>query len=125
MLKPSDVEDGLQLHRDRRFELLVGARRRLPVGSPALEARGVTEAVSLQMLVRDLGDEVEAQRLPGEVLARVPPALRAGPTLSRRLGFGIGFGPRAPGVVLERPLAVRFEVGEELGARRCREAARE
>ena len=63
-------------------ELLVGARRRLAVGAPALEPRGVAEAVALQVLVGDLGDELDAQRLPAQVLARVPPAL------PRRAGAG-------------------------------------
>src|SRR6478735_12741712 len=80
----SDAEDLVQLHGHRRVELLVGARRRLAVGSPALEARGVAEAVALQVLVRDLGHEVEAQGLPAEVLARVPAALRAGSALGGR-----------------------------------------
>src|SRR6478735_11939878 len=98
----SDAEDLVQLHGHRRVELLVGARRRLAVGAPALEARGVAEAVALQVLVRDLGDEVESQRLPREVLARVPPALRAGPPLPRRRGLRVGFGPLPPRVVVER-----------------------
>ena len=64
-----DPEDLLQLHRHRRVELLVGAGRRLAVGTPALEPGGVTETVALEVLVGDLGDELDAQRLPAQVLA--------------------------------------------------------
>src|SRR5262245_48512549 len=98
----SDPEDLLQLHGNRHVELLVGARRRLAVGAPALEARGVAEAVALHVLVGDLGDQAQPQRLPAEVLARVPPALRAGPALTGALGFGLRFRPPAPRVVVER-----------------------
>src|SRR4051794_30367918 len=106
--EPSEAEDLQELHRDRGVELLVGARRRLAVGPPALEARGVAEPIALQVLVGDLGDEVEAQRLPREVLARVPPALRARSALTRDgLGprFGVGLGPAAPRVIFECTVA--------------------
>ena len=81
-LAHSDAEHFAQLDRHRHVELRVRARRRLAVGAPAHEARGVAEAVALQVLERDLGDQLDAQRLPAQVLARVPPALRAGPALA-------------------------------------------
>ena len=80
----SDTEDFAELDRDGRVELRVVARLRLAVGTPPREACGVTEAVALEMLVRDLGDELDAHRLPGEVLPGVPPAEGAGPALAAR-----------------------------------------
>src|SRR5262249_24280566 len=59
------------------LELIVPAIRRPLVGPPALEDAGVTEAVALQMIVFDLTDALDAQRLPRQVLARAPAALSA------------------------------------------------
>ena len=61
---PSEAEDLVQLHGHRHLELLVGARRRLAVGAPALEPGGVAEAVALQVLVGDLGDETRCATAP-------------------------------------------------------------
>src|SRR4051794_2464249 len=123
----SEAEDLEELHRHGHLELLVRARRRLAVGAPALEACGVAEPIALHVLVGDLGDEtgvgMGAQRLPAQVLARVPPALRARSALARLLCRCFGFGPASPRVVAEGAVAMRLEVGEELGARGGGEAA--
>ena len=129
--EPSDgsrqiSEDLPELHRHRRVELLVGARRRLAVGAPALEARGVAEPVALQVLVRDLGDQLDAQRLPRQVLARVPPALPRRACAARSPGLGVGLGPLAPRVVVERVVAVAARARRASSlARRGGEAARD
>ena len=57
-----------ELHGHRHVELLVGARRGSRAASA--EAAGVAEPVALHVLVRDLGDELDAQRLPAQVLVR-------------------------------------------------------
>ena len=68
----------------RDLELIVAAVGRLLVRAPALEDRGVTEAIALQVVVLHLADALDAQRLPREILARAPAALPAGHPLSRR-----------------------------------------
>src|SRR5204862_3843535 len=112
-----------QLHGDGCIELLVGARRRRAVGTPTLEPGRVPEAVTLEVLVRDLGDELDAHRLPTEVLARVPPALRSGPALPRRSSLGVGLGPVAPRMAVEGVDPVRLDLLEQLDACRSGEAA--
>src|SRR5207247_1207884 len=60
---------------------------------------------------------VDAQRLPGEVLARAPATLPAGHAADLRIGLR----PRAPGVLLQRVLAQRLELPHELLAHGHRE----
>ena len=67
------------------LELRVGAVARRLVGAPAAELRGVAEARALHVVVGDLDHELGAQRLPREVLALAPAALRARHALRRRL----------------------------------------
>src|SRR5262245_35082994 len=119
----SDTEYLVELDRDGRLELLVGTRRRIAVGSPPLEACGVPEPVTLQVLVRDFGDELDAQRLPAEVFARVPAAQTTGHALAARLGLGPS--PLLPGVVGHRILPVRRNLLGELLSKRGVEAARD
>src|SRR4051794_1067663 len=114
----SDTEDFAQLDRDGRVELCVRARLGVAVGAPAREPRGVPEAIALQVLVSDLGDELDAQRLPREVLPRVPPAQRARAPLPARARIGVGLRPLAPRVIVERAVAVRRELFRELLAQR-------
>src|SRR5438067_8142930 len=56
----SRLEDVGQLGGDDHVELVVRARRRLPVGAPALEVGGVAEAVALHGLEGDLADELRS-----------------------------------------------------------------
>src|SRR5207248_7025381 len=67
------------------LELVVAAFGRRLVGPPAQEDRRMAEAVALEMVVLHLAHALDAQRLPGEVLARAPAALRAGHALGRAL----------------------------------------
>src|SRR3954470_21899761 len=70
-------EDARDLQRDAHLELVVAAVARGLVRPPALEVRRVAEAIALHVIVRDLGDELDAERLPREILAAVPAARRA------------------------------------------------
>src|SRR5947209_14480693 len=70
-------EDPRQLLGRRLLELRVRALARRLVGPPPLERRRVAEPRALQVVVRDLADELDAQRLPAQILAVVPAALRA------------------------------------------------
>ena len=79
--RASGGEDRLQFVRRDDLELVVAARLRRLVGTPADEGGRVTEAVALQMVVPDLADPLGAKRLPREVLARAPAAGRAGHAL--------------------------------------------
>src|SRR2546421_3651814 len=119
---PLQTEDLGELVGDGRLELIVGARARIPVGPPVLEPGGVAEAVALEVLVRDFGDELDPQRLPAHVLLGIPAAGRARHTASRLLRLGVG--PLAPRMPLEGVLPVRLELFGELLAHRRREAAR-
>ena len=72
------AEDLRELVRRRDRELVVGAAGRCPVGAPAQEDGGVTEAVALHVVVFDLAHAFDAERLPRQILARAPSALAAG-----------------------------------------------
>src|SRR5205814_288780 len=65
------------------LELVVPAVGGRLVRPPALEGGAVSESVTLEVIEGHLGDELGAQRLPGEVLAAVPAAggARQPPTL--------------------------------------------
>ena len=71
------AEDLLELVRSRDLELIVAAVARLLVGAPALEHRGMPEAVALHVVVLHLAHALDAQRLPRQILARAPAALAA------------------------------------------------
>ncbi len=92
----------------------------LAVGAPALEARRVPEAVTLEVLVRDLGDPLDAERHPRHVLLGVP----AVPG-TRHPGLRLLAPPLPPGVAVERVLLERRELGGELRPQGCGEAARD
>ena len=62
--------------RRRDLELVVAAVARPLVGPPAQEDRGVAEAIALQVVVLHLAHPLDPQRLPRQVLARAPAALR-------------------------------------------------
>ena len=103
------------------LELRVGAVARRLVRPPAPELRGVAEARALHVVVGDLDDELGSQRLPREVLALAPAALRAGPALAAALRVGRA-GPLLPRMIDQRVLAVRRQEGDELAALRVGEA---
>src|SRR4051794_40657177 len=68
----SRAEDLLELERRGLLELVVPAVGRLLVEAPALEGRRVADPVALEMVVGNLCDALESQRLPRQVLASVP-----------------------------------------------------
>src|SRR5712671_1176288 len=110
-----------QLHCGDFFQLVVAAGARVLVRAPALEVRGVAEAVALQVIVSDLADARGAERLPAQVLAAVPAAGGARHALVAFLRAS----PVAPGMVLERVLAQRRELLHQLAALRGGEAGRD
>src|SRR5882672_1792130 len=110
----SAAEDVLQLVGRGLGELVVAALARRLVGPPALEVGGVAEPHALEVLERDLADQAEADRLPGQILAAVPPAGRAGQALLGLLILPLG--PVAPRVGLAGAVAQRGELLGELGA---------
>src|SRR5260370_31182415 len=101
----------------RDFELVVAAVRRWLVRSPTQKRRGMAEAIALHVVVLDLADALEAQRLPREILARVPPALTAG----HARAVGLRLSPFAPRMLLERALAQRRQFLDQLPPARHRE----
>ena len=58
------AEDLGQFERRSFLKLVVAAVLGLLVGPPALEGRGMPEAVALQVVVCHLRDALDAQRLP-------------------------------------------------------------
>src|SRR5918999_1471300 len=64
----SGREDLIELIGGRDLELVVAAVTRLLVRAPAKESRGVAKAVTLQVVVLDLDDPLDAQRFPREIL---------------------------------------------------------
>src|SRR5690242_14834462 len=72
---PMRAEDLLELVRSRDLELIVAAVFRLLVDPPPLERCRVAEAVALHVVVFHLADALDAERFPGEILARAPSAL--------------------------------------------------
>src|SRR5688572_4971040 len=71
-LRSALPEDRLEQKRRRRLELVVAARHRRLVRSPALVRRPVSEAGALEVVVSDLRDSLRPERLPRQVLATVP-----------------------------------------------------
>ena len=71
------------------------------------------EARALHVVVRDLADALGPERLPAQVLAAVPAAGGARQALAGRAGLLLRVGPAAPGVVVERVLAERRQVGDD------------
>src|SRR5262245_40189518 len=116
------AEDLGELVGDGQLELVVGARGGRQVGPPALEAGGVPEPVALEVLVGDLGDELDPQRLPPHVLLGVPAAGGARHPPARLVRLGVG--PLLPGMPVERALPVRLELLGELLPQGRGEAAR-
>src|SRR4030095_4388381 len=92
LLQPEDLSE-VEVH--RLLELLVRARARLPVRTPAPEPRGVPEAGALHVVVADLNHALRPQRHEREVLAGVPPA---GFRLARMADPGRGVRPAPRGL---------------------------
>src|SRR5689334_15558535 len=114
MTLSSGREQRSELRGRRRVELIEPAVARRLVGPPPQEVRGVAEALALQVVVGDLGDEAELERLPAQIFVAVPPAaepLRG----ALRIGAFV-FQPARPRVFLARAVAVRLQLGEQLGA---------
>src|SRR5205809_209772 len=64
----------LELVGRRDLELVVAAVARLLVRAPPQEDRRVAEPRSLHVVVLDLADALDAERLPRKIFARAPPA---------------------------------------------------
>src|SRR4029079_14155914 len=111
----SGAEDLLELERRGLLELVVAAVGRLLVRSPSLEGGGVPEPIALEMVVGDLRDALDAQRLPRQGLATVPARRRPGQPLAGLLGRLGPLGPLAPRVALECLLAERRQLLREGG----------
>ncbi len=77
----------------------------------------MTEAIALQVVVLHLAHALDAERLPGEILAGAPTALPSGHAAALRVGLR----PRPPGMLLQRVLAEWRELFHELPAHRHRE----
>ena len=75
----------------------------------------MAETVALEMVVLDLHDSFDPERLPGEVLARTPAALGSGHAVDL---VRLGLRPFLPRVTLEGILPERLELGRELPAHR-------
>src|SRR5690349_24799468 len=78
------------------LKLLIGAVFRLLVRPPPAELCGVTEAVTLHVVIRDLHDQLWTQGLPREVLPGTPAALATGHATDSLLGIGSMLSPRLP-----------------------------
>ena len=74
--EPPRLKNLRQLVRRRDFELVVAALARSACPGASAGSGGVAEAVALQVVVLHLADALDAQRLPRQVLARAPAALR-------------------------------------------------
>src|SRR4051794_30163262 len=98
----------------RSLELVVGARRRFPVGAPPAELGGVAKPVPLHVVVRDLDDELRPQRLERHVLPGVPAVAR-----TARCPRGL-----EPGMPFLGILLVRRKLGQQLLAPGHRERRR-
>src|SRR3954471_12547261 len=86
---------------DRPFELVPGARPRVPVRPPPDELAGMPEAATLEVVVLRLDHELRSERDEGEVLAGVP----AAPERAALSGGGRGVllvATPVPGVPVER-----------------------
>src|SRR5215813_6348808 len=76
------AKDARQLICRRYLQLIVAAVLGTFVESPAQEMRGVAEARALHVVVAHFADALGPQRLPAQVLARIPAALPARHALS-------------------------------------------
>src|SRR5439155_26165907 len=72
------AEDLLELVGSRDFELIIAAVVRWLVRPPPQKQRRMAKAPSLQVVVLDLANPLDSQRLPRKILARAPAALGAG-----------------------------------------------
>ena len=77
----------------------------------------MSEAVALEMIVGDLDDTLRTERLPGQVLARVPARGRAGQSLPGSLGGCRPLGPLRPGMSVQGMITERCQLIDEFGRR--------
>src|SRR6266516_4306747 len=110
-------EDLGELVGTRDLELVVTTDGGPLVRSPAQEGRGVAEAVALQVVVFHLAHALDAQRLPGEILAGAPATLPAGHAATARVRLR----PFPPRVLRQGLLPQRGQLFHELFAHRHRE----
>src|SRR5207237_6387911 len=108
------AENSLQLVGRRDLQLIVTTVLRAFVGAPANKLCGVPKAGSLQVIVRHLADALGPHRLPAQVLAAIPAARRTGQAQPLGVCLRLSLSPAAPGVAVERALAERRELDDEL-----------
>src|SRR5581483_4997776 len=112
------AEDARQLVGRRHLELIVAALARRFVRTPAQKHRRVAEAIALHVVVLHLGDALDAQRFPRQVLARAPSTLPARHALT---AMCVELRPLFPRMIVERMRAERLELLRELAPPRHRE----
>ena len=71
------AKDLLELVRSGNLELIVAAIRWQLVRAPALKDRRMPKTIALQVIVFDLADSLDPQRLPRQIFSRAPAALTA------------------------------------------------
>src|SRR5215472_14419596 len=100
-------KDLSQFLRRNNFQLRIRAVLRLLVGAPAAELRGVAEAVSLHMVIRNFNYQFRTQRFPGKIFALTPSALATRHALDSF--FRHVLCPMLPRVSLESILTIRIK----------------
>src|SRR5207249_401795 len=118
--RPPLPEDRRELGGRNDLELIVATVGRSLVGTPAHEDGSMAEARALQVVVLHLARPLDAERLPGQILALAPAAGGAGHPGPASDGTG-PFSPRVRG---EGVLAQRFELLREAQSLRHRERRR-
>src|ERR1700730_13903982 len=114
------AEDLLELVRSRDLELVVAAVTRPLVWPPPKKDCRVPEAPSLQVVVFDLADPLDPQRLPRKILAGAPAALASGHPGE----LAASLRPVSPRMVRQGSFSQGCELQDELLARRHRECRR-
>src|SRR5262249_38590016 len=95
---PEVPEDLGELGGRSGLEMVVATDVGLPIGAPTQKDSPVPEAIALQVVVLHLAYALDPQRLPSEILARAPAALRA-----RHADGAIGrLRPLSPGMRCDR-----------------------
>src|SRR5687768_5627360 len=108
----TDCKNLLELVGRYDLQLFEGAIARSLVVSPPTKLGGVTKAISLHVIVRDLNDKLGTQRLPRLILSLAPTALH--PRLPMHIRRRLGVRPRAPRMILESIESERLEEFHQL-----------
>src|SRR5207237_1215384 len=106
----------LELVSSSNLQLVIAAVGWPLVRAPSLKDGGMSKAIALHVIVFDLADALDAQRLPREILAGAPSALPPGHP--RGVVPSLCVGPLAPGMALQGVFAEWRELDRELSASR-------